>query len=142
MGLNLINREWARRAAELLLLPIFMGTFATPIAAQRDNNGYAKAAAAEVGQKVPGPSSGSDKAQPNGNQPAIVEDTMAARAEIAQRKLRFEAMKKQAGELTDLARSLQADLDKSNQNVLSVEITEKAKHIEKLAGKIRSESRF
>jgi hypothetical protein len=53
----------------------------------------------------------------------------------------FEKMKRDAEELLKLARSLQEDLDKSNENVLSIGIVEKSKQIESLAKKILSMAR-
>lgn len=52
-------------------------------------------------------------------------------------KSNFEKMKRDADELASLAKSLQQDLDKSNQNVLSLKIVNKAEKIEKLAKKIK-----
>ena len=56
-------------------------------------------------------------------------------------KFKFEKMKEDADELAELAKSLQEDLDESNENVLSVEVVKKAEKIEKLAKKIRSAAR-
>lgn len=56
-------------------------------------------------------------------------------------KYRFERMKEHADELAELAKSLQEDLDKSNVNVLSLQVVEKAEKIEKLAKKIREEAK-
>lgn len=56
-------------------------------------------------------------------------------------KLNFEKMKRDADELADLAKSLQEDLSKSNENVLSLRIVEKAEKIEKLAKKIKNVAR-
>ncbi len=56
-------------------------------------------------------------------------------------KANFEKMKRDADELTSLAKSLQEELDKSNVNVLSLEVIEKAEKIEKLAKKIKSAAR-
>ena len=53
-------------------------------------------------------------------------------------KSNFEKMKRDADELSELAKSLQADLDKSNQNVFSLKVVERAEKIEKLARKIKS----
>ncbi len=52
-------------------------------------------------------------------------------------KSNFEKMKRDADELASLAKSLQEDLDKSNQNLLSLKIVNKAEKIEKLAKKIK-----
>lgn len=52
-------------------------------------------------------------------------------------KSNFEKMKRDADQLAALAKSLQEDLSKSNQNVLSLKVVNKAEKIEKLAKKIR-----
>ena len=53
----------------------------------------------------------------------------------------FKKMKKHAEDLADLAKSLQAEIEKSNENVLSLEIVKKAEEAEKLAKKIRDEAK-
>ena len=53
-------------------------------------------------------------------------------------KSNFEKMKRDGDELAELARSLQEDLDKSNQNVLSLKVVERTERIEKLARKIKT----
>jgi len=55
-------------------------------------------------------------------------------------KANFEKMKKEADELSELAKSLQQDLDKSSANVLSLKVVERADKIEKLAKKIKNEA--
>jgi hypothetical protein len=56
-------------------------------------------------------------------------------------KANFEKMKRDAGELTDLAKALQEELNKSNENILSLDIVDKADKIEKLARKIKGTAR-
>jgi hypothetical protein len=56
-------------------------------------------------------------------------------------KSNFEKMKRQARELTDLAKALQEELNTSNENVLSLDIVQKADKIEKLARKIKGTAR-
>ena len=56
-------------------------------------------------------------------------------------KANFEKMKHDAGELTDLAKALQQELDKSNENILSLDVVEKASKIEKLAKRIKESAR-
>jgi hypothetical protein len=56
-------------------------------------------------------------------------------------KANFEKMKRDAGELTDLAKALQEELNKSNENILSLDIVDKADKIEKLAKKIKGNAR-
>ena len=56
-------------------------------------------------------------------------------------KANFEKMKRDARELGDLARALEEELNKSNENVLSLDIVDKADKIEKLARKIKGTAR-
>ncbi len=56
-------------------------------------------------------------------------------------KSNFERMKRDADELAELAKSLQDDLSKSNENVFSLKVVDKAERIEKLAKKIKSTAR-
>jgi hypothetical protein len=56
-------------------------------------------------------------------------------------KQNFEKMKSNADELVELSKSLQADLDKSNENVLSLKVVDRAEKIEKLAKKIKEIAR-
>jgi len=53
-------------------------------------------------------------------------------------KANYKKMKQDADELAALAKSLQDDLNKSNENVLSLDVVDKADKIEKLAKKIKS----
>ena len=52
-------------------------------------------------------------------------------------KYNFNQMKENAQELAKLAKSLQEDVDHSNENVLSLGVVSKAEKIEKLAKKIK-----
>jgi hypothetical protein len=56
-------------------------------------------------------------------------------------KSNFEKMKRDAKELADLSKALQDELDKSNENVLSLNIVDKADKIEKLARRIKGTAR-
>jgi histone H3/H4 len=56
-------------------------------------------------------------------------------------KANFEKMKRDAGELAQLAKALQEELNKSNENILSLDIVEKAEKIEKLAKRIKGTAR-
>jgi hypothetical protein len=53
----------------------------------------------------------------------------------------FEKMKQDADELATLAKALQEELAKSNENVLSLQVVGKAEKIEKLAKRIKSTAR-
>ena len=56
-------------------------------------------------------------------------------------KANFEKMKRDAEELALLAKGLQEELDKASENVLSLQIVEKAEKIERLAKRIKSTAR-
>jgi len=56
-------------------------------------------------------------------------------------KSNFEQMKRDASELADLATALKEELNKSNENVLSLDIVDKADKIEKLARRIKGTAR-
>lgn len=53
-------------------------------------------------------------------------------------KSNFGKMKRDAEDLSALAKSLQEEIDKSNENVLSLKVVEKAEKIERLARKIKA----
>jgi DNA repair exonuclease SbcCD ATPase subunit len=52
-------------------------------------------------------------------------------------KKNFETIKRDTTELAELAKSLQEDVNKSNENLVSADLVDKAKRIEKLAKEIR-----
>ncbi|HZO99009.1 MAG TPA: hypothetical protein VFD30_01820 [Terriglobia bacterium] len=56
-------------------------------------------------------------------------------------KSNFEKMQQDARELVELAKSLEDDLNKSNENVLSLKIVDRADKIEKLARKIKNSAK-
>jgi len=77
------------------------------------------------------------------NLPEQPEETPPGLTPKQQRELlksRYEKLKQEATQLADLAKSLQQDLDKSNSDVLSLSVVDKADKIEKLAKKIKSEA--
>lgn len=51
----------------------------------------------------------------------------------------FKKLKKHAADLAELAKSLQKEIEKSNENILSLDIVKKADKVEKLARKVKSE---
>lgn len=56
-------------------------------------------------------------------------------------KANLEKMRRDADDMAGLAKSLQEDLQKTNQNVLSLTIVQKAEKIEKLAKRIKETAR-
>jgi len=77
-------------------------------------------------------------AQPIGESPQI---PLSGKQKRDLLKANFEKMKHQAKELADLSKALQDELDKSNENVLSLDIVDKADKIEKLARRIKGTAR-
>jgi hypothetical protein len=92
---------------------------------------------AEAAQALPHPlpSIPSPPDQPDVNPPPL---TPKQQREIL--KSKYEKLKQEATELADLAKSLQQDLDKSNSDVLSLRVVDRADKIEKLAKKIKNEA--
>jgi hypothetical protein len=84
------------------------------------------------------------KAQPQAQgqssnaQPDLSPSPLTAKQQRALLKANYTKLKQDADELADLAKSLQDELNKSNENVLSLDVVEKADRIEKLAKKIKS----
>lgn len=56
-------------------------------------------------------------------------------------ELNFKKLKDHAKALAELSKSLQDDIEKSNENVLSLEIVKKAEQAEKLAKQIKNEAK-
>jgi hypothetical protein len=92
---------------------------------------HALGARAKISQAVPGAQSVEEPSQssPSGDQ------------KVDLLKANFEKMKHDAGELADLAKALQEELNKSNKNILSRDIVDKAEKIEELAKKIKGSAR-
>jgi len=139
MRCNQSNHARARQGVSFFMIATLACTL--PTAAQQGNR-VAAGDAATVGQHAPGPTSRPDLDARDGVARPIIDDPMQARIEREQRKLRLEKLREHASQLAEMAKSLQEEIEKSNENVLAVNVTEKAKKIEKLAGKIRSESRY
>jgi hypothetical protein len=85
----------------------------------------------EASQAIPG-------TRPN---PATLPSPLSAKQQRDLLKANFEKMKRDAGELAGLAKALQDELNKSNENILSLDVVEKAEKIEKLARKIKGTAR-
>ena len=67
--------------------------------------------------------------------------TLTPKQKQALMKSNFEKTKDDASELADIANGLRDQLDKTNINVLSIEVIHKAEKIEKLARKIKEEAK-
>lgn len=89
--------------------------------------GITSQAATPAAQRVPAP-----------NDAAPPQDKITHKQRQDILKSKFEKMKEDAQELASLVDSLQDELDKSNENILSVRIVEKAEKIEKLAKHIKN----
>jgi len=106
---------------------------ATPMPDQsQDEPDPGTASSSGTGHPQVGPRSG--EGEPS---PAVL--TRKLREELL--KSDFEKMKQDAAELTTLARSLQEELEKSNEHILSMKIVEKAQKIEGLAKRISRTAR-
>jgi hypothetical protein len=125
--LALFRKCWFERGSILLLLGL----------------GIALSTLVELG---PRPRSGLLAAPPQFQEPPITEETELARR-IARKQKKdllkdnFEKMKRDAEELVALAKALQDELAKSNENVLSLQVMDKADKIERLAKKIKNRAK-
>jgi len=84
--------------------------------------------------------------QPQGQsstaQPDLNPSPLTPKQQRALLKENYTKMKQDADELAELAKSLQDELNKSNEHVLSVDVVEKADKIEKLAKKIKNAAAY
>jgi hypothetical protein len=69
---------------------------------------------------------------------ARIPPTIKAKQRREMLKSKFEKMKEDAQELASLADSLKGEVDKSSENILALQIVEKAEKIEKLAKRIKN----
>lgn len=134
--LSFSRKSWFKRGFALLLFVLAM-TLGTP--AQRAPGSPDVTAA-------PGPDPGLLATPPQGREPLLIQEEQAAIQITAKQKRdllkqNFEKMKRDAEELAALAKALEEDLGKSNVNVLSLKIVEKAEKIEKLAKRIKGTAR-
>ena len=76
--------------------------------------------------------------------PAEAPETLAKTTQKRKKALmddNFKKLKQHAQDLADLAKALQDEIEKSNENVLSLEIIKKADEAERLAKKIKNEAK-
>ncbi len=66
---------------------------------------------------------------------------LTAKQKAAMMKTNFEKTKDDASELADMATGLRDELNKTNINILSVDVIHRAEKIEKLAKKIKEEAK-
>ncbi len=133
--------RWVRQAVGWLVVIMLAGTRAA-LAGQAKGNPISRAAAAEVGQPEPGRAGEPAMKSPDAAAVDIGMLSPEARQQRELRKLRLQKMKEDARKLAQMARSLQEEIAQSNPNILSVGVIEKARKIQKLAGRIRDEARF
>jgi hypothetical protein len=125
--LALFRKCWFERGSALLLLVLGMALSA-PV------------------QLAPGSYPGLLAAPPQFQEPPVTEESEQAR-QLARKqrkeliKENFEKMKRDADELATLAKALQDELAKSNENVLSLQVMDRADKIERLAKRIKSRAR-
>ncbi len=85
-----------------------------------------------------GPAENARRPQENPAPPIDLPRSMERKQKKELVKLKFESMKHAADELVTLSKSLQQEIQNSNQNVMSLKIVQDAEQIEKLARKIRN----
>ena len=114
-------------AGKMLVVPRIVSATAAPLHSEATTQGN--------GQEAP---QHSPRSQPNQEYPPL---PLSEKQKNDLLKANFEKMKRDAGELADLAKALQEELNKSNENILSLNIVDKADKIEKLAKKIKVTAR-
>ena len=114
-------------AGQMLGVPRIISATAAPTHPEATT----QAARTEGSQAVPRPQSNQESSQ----------SPLSGKQKSDLLKSNFEKMKRDAGELADLAKALQEELNKSNENILSLDIVDKADKIEKLAKKIKGNAR-
>ena len=127
-----------RRALLIILLAAFVGLAGDP----------PRAAGQSIGDYPGSPNNQTQTQQPtrrqNGLPAAEPPDVFPKPGEKRKKALlddNFKKLKEHAQDLAELAKSLQAEIEKSNENVLSLEILKKADEAEKLARKIKYEAK-
>ncbi|HEV2177092.1 MAG TPA: hypothetical protein VGW33_07800 [Terriglobia bacterium] len=121
----------ARAAALFLILAAVATVWSAPkAAAAGSSESGAQGERPRLGQSLP------PLIPPSPSMPGPT--PLTAKQKQALLKNNFEKMKREADELAALAKSLQEDLDKSNEHVLSLRVVDKAEQIEKLAKKLKS----
>lgn len=130
--LSFVGSLWTRRSLAISL--IVLGTAGgVPAGVRADPQQVSRAGSG-------GPSLPVTTSEPQAPIPSLDPGTPAQQSRKQRQDLLksyFEKMKRDADELLELAKSLQEDVSKSNENVLSLKIVEKAEKIEKLAKKIK-----
>ena len=114
-------------AGQMPGVPLIISGTAAPLPAEAT----AQAAVTDATQAVPSAQSNQEPSQ----------SSLSGKQKRNILKANFEKMKRDAGELADLAKALQEELSKSNENILSLDIVDKADKIEKLAKRIKGTAR-
>lgn len=97
-----------------------------------------------IGSQNPNLLQNNQQTMQNDRFPQIPSVRMPRRTERQKQALvdyNFNQMKKHVKRLAELAASLQKEIAKTNENVLSLEIVKKAEKVEKLAKKIKNEAK-
>jgi hypothetical protein len=95
-------------------------------------NGQGPASAPKIQTPHPHP--------PSTESPDVTPPEVTPKQQQGLLKANYEKLKQDTDELAGLVKSLQDDLNKSNQNVLSLQIVEKTSRIEKLSKRIKTEA--
>ena len=130
-GRGLAKWELAMGALMLagILIPVHGRASSRPVAAA--------APAAQVAHRAGGQAP--EQSEPGHGIESSGQVTPKQRREMM--KANFEKMKRDAEELAALAKALQEELEKASENVLSLQIVEKAEKIERLAKRIKGTAR-
>lgn len=123
---------------ELTIAALLLAGLMVP-AAGRASSGPVTAVDPAAGVALPAGGTAQEQPEPSNGAEGAGQMTSKQRREFM--KANLEKMKRDAEELASLAKALQEELDKSSENVLSLQIVDKAEKIEKLAKRIKSTAR-
>ncbi len=113
-------------------LILVVAFFLSPVFANPQNNGNSQPPAPTRSQHAPDPQFGQRR-----NETDETEQRMERERVRHMNKERQQKIKRDTDQLLELATQLKQYVDKSNENVLSLEVVRKAEEIEKLARQVR-----
>ncbi len=126
----------AKKALIITIILTFLGLLGVPPCTNAQSLGQTGGVFPWPQQQFPG----QDRFPPQSPSPGNFPKNSQKR-EKALLDYNYKKLKQHAQDLAELAKSLQTEIEKSNENVLSLEIVKKAEQAEKLAKKIKNEAK-
>ena len=128
--------ETRKKALTITVALAFLGSLAGPCCLSGQAQGQFQGAFGSPQQQLPDQSRFPNRSPEPDGFPKHSQKRKQAMLDYNYKKL-----KQHAQDLAELAKSLQVEIEKSNENVLSLEIVKKAEQAEKLAKKIKNEAK-